>query len=93
MHLSKVATTREPGIIRLSLRRLLLILATFYTYRYVIQSRAKLIELLKGVLDGARRSDRSGEWESVETSEEHESTLKFQQEMALYCEVIDQLQI
>merc|ERR1711953_554172 len=34
---------------------------------------------IQGVLDGARRSDRSGEWESVETNEEHESTLKFQQ--------------
>ena len=47
----------------------------------------------KGVLDAARRSDRSGEWESVDIGDDYDSSLKFQHEMSLYCEVIDQLQI
>jgi len=48
---------------------------------------------IQGVLDAARRSDRSGEWESVDVGDEFDSSLKFQHEMSLYCEVIDQLQI
>ena len=49
--------------------------------------------IVKGVLDAARRSDRTGEWESVETNEEHDSSLMFQHEMNLYSEVVDALQI
>lgn len=48
---------------------------------------------IQGVLDAARRSDRTGEWESVETNEEHDSSLMFQHEMNLYSEVVDALQI
>lgn len=48
---------------------------------------------IQGVLDAARRSDRSGEWESVDIGDDYDSSLKFQHEMSLYCEVIDQLQI
>ena len=48
----------------------------------------------QGVLDAARRSDKSGEWENVETFDELSiETLRFEAEMARYAEMVDQLQI
>ena len=67
----------------------------FYTFRYSLKIFFENLknQPQKGVLDAARRSDRSGEWESVDVGDEYDSSLKFQHEMSLYCEVIDQLQI
>ena len=46
------------------------------------------------MLDAARRSDKSGEWENIDTQNELSiETLRFEAEMARYAEMVDQLQI